>query len=42
MKGILNNFDFDCLSTGPFEGTNNKIKTMQWNQGFTSRPKSGR
>lgn len=22
-------YDFDCLSTGPLEGTNNKIKTMQ-------------
>lgn len=23
------NFNFDGLSTGPLEGTNNKIKTMQ-------------
>jgi len=28
-EGILAYFDFDCLSTGPLEGTNNKIKTMQ-------------
>jgi transposase len=29
FEGILAYFDFDCLSTGPLEGTNNKIKTMQ-------------
>ena len=29
FEGILTYFDFDCLSTGPLEGTNNKIKTMQ-------------
>lgn len=29
IEGILAYFDFDCLSTGPLEGTNNKIKTMQ-------------
>ena len=29
FAGILAYFDFDCLSTGPLEGTNNKIKTMQ-------------
>jgi transposase len=29
LEGILAYFDFDCLSTGPLEGTNNKIKTMQ-------------
>ncbi len=29
LGGILAYFDFDCLSTGPLEGTNNKIKTMQ-------------
>lgn len=29
FDGILAYFDFDCLSTGPLEGTNNKIKTMQ-------------
>jgi hypothetical protein len=29
VDGILAYFDFDCLSTGPLEGTNNKIKTMQ-------------
>lgn len=28
-EGILAYFDFDCLSTGPLEGTSNKIKTMQ-------------
>jgi transposase len=28
-EGILAYFDFDGLSTGPLEGTNNKIKTMQ-------------
>ena len=29
FEGILAYYDFDCLSTGPLEGTNNKIKTMQ-------------
>jgi transposase len=29
LEGILAYFDFDRLSTGPLEGTNNKIKTMQ-------------
>jgi transposase len=29
LEGILAYFDFDSLSTGPLEGTNNKIKTMQ-------------
>jgi transposase len=29
FDGILAYFDFDSLSTGPLEGTNNKIKTMQ-------------
>jgi len=29
FDGILAYFDFDCLSTGQLEGTNNKIKTMQ-------------
>ena len=29
LEGILAYFDFDGLSTGPLEGTNNKIKTMQ-------------
>lgn len=29
VNGILAYFDFDCLSTGPLEGTNNKIKIMQ-------------
>ncbi len=29
LGGILAYFDFDCLSTGPLEGKNNKIKTMQ-------------
>ena len=29
FEGILAYFDFDGLSTGPLEGTNNKIKTMQ-------------
>lgn len=29
FEGILAYFDFDSLSTGPLEGTNNKIKTMQ-------------
>ena len=29
FDGILAAFDFDCLSTGPLEATNNKIKTMQ-------------
>ena len=29
LEGILGYFDFDGLSTGPLEGTNNKIKTMQ-------------
>lgn len=29
FDGILAYFDFDFLSTGPLEGTNNKIKTMQ-------------
>lgn len=29
FDGILAYFDFDGLSTGPLEGTNNKIKTMQ-------------
>ena len=28
-EGILAYFDFDSLSTGCLEGTNNKIKTMQ-------------
>ncbi len=27
-SGILAYFDFDGLSTGPLEGTNNKIKTL--------------
>ena len=27
-SGILSYFDFDGLSTGPLEGTNNKIKTQ--------------
>ena len=31
FEGILFYFDFDSLSTGPLEGTNNKIKTMQRN-----------
>lgn len=31
LEGILAYFDFDGLSTGPLEGTNNKIKTMQRN-----------
>lgn len=26
---ILAYFDFDCLSSGPVEGTNNTIKIMQ-------------
>lgn len=29
FDGILAYFDTHCLSTGPLEGTNNKIKTMQ-------------
>jgi len=29
FDGILAYFDYDSLSTGPLEGTNNKIKTMQ-------------
>jgi transposase len=29
FAGILAYFDFDSLSTGPLEGTNNKIKTLQ-------------
>jgi transposase len=29
LEGLLAYFDFDGLSTGPLEGTNNKIKTMQ-------------
>jgi len=29
FEGILAYFDFNSLSTGPLEGTNNKIKTMQ-------------
>ena len=29
FEGILAYFDFDGLSSGPIEGTNNKIKTMQ-------------
>jgi transposase len=29
LDGILVYFDFDGLSTGPLEGANNKIKTMQ-------------
>jgi transposase len=29
FEGLLAYFDFNCLSTGPLEGTNNKIKTMQ-------------
>ncbi len=29
LVGILAYYDFDGLSTGPLEGTNNKIKTMQ-------------
>lgn len=29
FEGILAYFDYDSLSTGPLEGTNNKIKTMQ-------------
>ena len=29
FEGVLNYFDFDGLSLGPIEGTNNKIKTMQ-------------
>ncbi len=28
-SGILAYYDFDRLSTGPLEGTNNKIKTLQ-------------
>lgn len=28
-SGILAYYDFDGLSTGPLEGTNNKIKTLQ-------------
>jgi transposase len=28
-SGILAYYDFDQLSTGPLEGTNNKIKTLQ-------------
>ena len=28
-SGILAYYDFDHLSTGPLEGTNNKIKTLQ-------------
>jgi transposase len=31
FEGILAYFDYDSLSTGPLEGTNNKIKTMQRN-----------
>jgi len=31
FEGILAYFDFNGLSTGPLEGTNNKIKTMQRN-----------
>ncbi|MDP2225390.1 transposase [Nitrosomonas sp.] len=27
-SGILAYFDFNDLSTGPFEGTNSKIKTL--------------
>jgi transposase len=29
LHGICHYFDLDCLSTGPLEGTNKKIKTMQ-------------
>ena len=29
FEGILAYFDYGALSTGPLEGTNNKIKTMQ-------------
>lgn len=29
FEGVLAYFDFDGLSSGPIEGTNNKIKTMQ-------------
>ena len=29
LEGLLGYLDFDGLSTGPLEGTNNKIKTMQ-------------
>jgi len=29
FEGILAYFDYDSLSTGPLEGTNNKIKTLQ-------------
>ena len=29
FDGILAYFDFDGMSTGPLEGTNNKIKTLQ-------------
>ncbi len=29
FEGVLAYFDFERLSTGPLEGTNNKIKTMQ-------------
>jgi transposase len=29
LEGVLVYFEFDGLSTGPLEGTNNKIKTMQ-------------
>jgi transposase len=29
LEGILAYFDFDGLSIGPLEGTNNTIKTMQ-------------
>nr|VFK48701.1 MAG: Transposase [Candidatus Kentron sp. TC]VFK64530.1 MAG: Transposase [Candidatus Kentron sp. TC] len=28
-SGILAYYDFDRLSTGPLEGSNNKIKTLQ-------------
>ena len=33
-SGILAYFDFDGLSTGPLEGTNNKIKTLHMAYGF--------
>ena len=29
FDGIFAYFDFNCLSTVPIEGTNNKIKTIQ-------------
>lgn len=29
LEGVFVYFEFDGLSTGPLEGTNNKVKTMQ-------------